>query len=117
MDVDCGGEGDGGDGGGCESNKNILRHLNADFSIRKGKYGSYIFYKTATMKKPQFLKLKFKDPRVPSSHSGLSKFSNDGNAATEKCYKGFAGVDGDKFWYMNLCVDDVLSRIRENYNL
>ena len=75
---------------GIESNKNILRHLNADFSIRKGKYGSYIFYKTEKMKKPQFLKLKF---------------------------KGFAGVDGDKFWYMNRDVDDVLSWIRETYNV
>ena len=81
---------DGDVGGGIESNKNIIRHLNADFSIRKGKYGSYIFYKTEKMKKPQFLKLKF---------------------------KGFAGIDGDKMWYMNLGVDDVLSWIRETYNV
>ena len=29
-----------------------------DISIRKGKYGPYIFYKTEKMKKPRFLKLK-----------------------------------------------------------
>ena len=27
-------------------------------SIRNGKYGAYIFYKTASMKKPRFLNLK-----------------------------------------------------------
>ena len=40
------------------ANKNILRVINEDLSIRKGKYGSYIFYKTDKMKKPKFFKLK-----------------------------------------------------------
>ena len=43
-------------GGG--ENKNILRVINENMSIRKGKYGSYIFYKTSRMNKPTFLKLK-----------------------------------------------------------
>ena len=37
---------------------NILRILNADFSIRKGKYGPYAFYKTPSMHKPVFLNIK-----------------------------------------------------------
>jgi len=35
----------------------IIRELSEDLSIRNGKYGPYIFYKSKTMKKPQFLKL------------------------------------------------------------
>ena len=40
------------------SNPNILKIITEDISIRKGKYGPYIFYKTPTMKKPRFLKIK-----------------------------------------------------------
>ena len=36
----------------------IIRIVNDDISIRKGKYGDYIFYKTAKMKKPKFISLK-----------------------------------------------------------
>ena len=36
---------------------NLVRRISNDLAIRKGKYGDYIFYKTETMKKPQFLKL------------------------------------------------------------
>jgi len=32
--------------------------LSADMSIRHGKYGAYVYYKTKDMKKPQFLSLK-----------------------------------------------------------
>lgn len=35
----------------------IIREINENLSIRKGNYGDYIFYKTTTMKKPQFYKL------------------------------------------------------------
>lgn len=38
--------------------KNILRPLNEHMSIRKGQYGPYVFYKTESMKKPQFLNIK-----------------------------------------------------------
>ena len=34
----------------------ILRNINENLSIRKGKFGDYIYYKTAKMKKPQFYK-------------------------------------------------------------
>ena len=36
----------------------IIRIINDDASIRSGKYGNYIFYKTAFMKKPKFISLK-----------------------------------------------------------
>lgn len=42
-----------------ESNNNkMIRHLNNELSIRNSKYGDYIFYKTKSMIKPKFLKLK-----------------------------------------------------------
>jgi topoisomerase IA-like protein len=37
--------------------KNILRIINSDISIKKGKYGPYIYYKTIDMKIPQFYSL------------------------------------------------------------
>lgn len=37
---------------------NIIRHINKELSIRNSKYGDYIFYKTLSMSKPRFLKLK-----------------------------------------------------------
>ena len=36
----------------------ILRELSANLSIRKGKYGAYIYYKTPSMKKPEFYNIK-----------------------------------------------------------
>jgi DNA topoisomerase-1 len=36
----------------------ILREISSDMTIRTGKYGPYIFYKTSSMKKPKFLPLK-----------------------------------------------------------
>lgn len=38
--------------------KGLVRKINEDISIRNGKYGDYIFYKTSSMKNPTFLKLK-----------------------------------------------------------
>ena len=39
-----------------QKNENCLIELNNDYSVRKSKYGYYIYYKTKKMKKPQFLK-------------------------------------------------------------
>lgn len=39
-------------------NSSIILQVNGDISIRKGKFGPYIFYKKESMKKPRFLKLK-----------------------------------------------------------
>ena len=41
-----------------EKSEGILRVINDDTSIRSGKYGNYIFYKTMKMKKPKFISLK-----------------------------------------------------------
>jgi topoisomerase IA-like protein len=42
--------------------KSSLRTLRSDLSIRKGKYGPYIFHQNSTMSKPKFYQLKpFKD--------------------------------------------------------
>jgi DNA topoisomerase-1 len=38
-------------------NKSIIRIINDEFSIRKGKFGDYIYYKTVKMKKPKFINL------------------------------------------------------------
>lgn len=48
--------GEGEEGSQTTINKNILRTIDENTSIRKGKYGSYIYYKTQEMKKPQFFK-------------------------------------------------------------
>jgi len=44
-------------GGNKDTSSNIQRVLTEDLSIRMGKYGSYIFYKTKEMKKPEFYRL------------------------------------------------------------
>lgn len=38
--------------------KNIVRKIDNEISIRNGKFGPYIFYKTLSMKKPKFFPLK-----------------------------------------------------------
>jgi DNA topoisomerase-1 len=45
-------------GGGGSGGEGIVRIINDDISIRSGKYGNYIFYKTMQMKKPKFISLK-----------------------------------------------------------
>lgn len=40
-----------------DKNPNILKPLNAELSIRKGKFGPYIFYMATDAKKPEFFKL------------------------------------------------------------
>ena len=36
------------------SNPNVLKILNEELSIRKGKFGAYLFYKKKTWNKPKF---------------------------------------------------------------
>ena len=38
--------------------KDVVRPINNDVSIRKSKYGLYIYYKTPSHKKPEFISLK-----------------------------------------------------------
>jgi DNA topoisomerase-1 len=40
------------------SNDNTTRFLNENMSVRMGKYGAYLYYKTAKMKTPSFLNIK-----------------------------------------------------------
>ena len=54
IDIDV----DDGSGSGSVSGSGIVRVINDDISIRSGKYGNYIFYKTMKMKKPKFISLK-----------------------------------------------------------
>lgn len=39
-------------------NSSVLRVVSEDISVRKGKYGPYVFYKTNKMKKPKFIPMK-----------------------------------------------------------
>lgn len=45
---------------GKQSGSAIIKQLNENISIRKGKYGPYVFYKTDKMKKPRFINMKGK---------------------------------------------------------
>ena len=40
--------------GGSQQNKSIIREVDKEISIRKGKFGPYVYYKTEKMKKPKF---------------------------------------------------------------
>jgi hypothetical protein len=42
---------------GTKPGNGCIRTLNSYASIRDGKYGAYIFYKTPSMKKPKFISL------------------------------------------------------------
>jgi DNA topoisomerase-1 len=39
-------------------NSSVLKEISEDISVRKGKYGPYVFYKTNKMKKPRFIPMK-----------------------------------------------------------
>jgi DNA topoisomerase-1 len=41
-----------------KTDNNVLRVLNEDLSVRKGKFGAYVYYKHKNMTKPQFLNIK-----------------------------------------------------------
>jgi DNA topoisomerase-1 len=57
---------------------NIQRILTPNLSIRIGKYGSYIFYKTDKMRKPEFYKLnKFREPFLTCDKDVLIKWIYD----------------------------------------
>jgi DNA topoisomerase-1 len=43
--------------------ENVLRYVSTDVSIRTGKYGPYVYYKTDKMKKPTFYSLTKFDPK------------------------------------------------------
>ena len=45
------------DGSKNTSNSNILKVINENMSVRMGKYGKYVYYKTKSMTKPKFIKV------------------------------------------------------------
>ena len=58
-------------------NKSILREITKDMTIRTGKYGAYIYYKTETMKKPSFKSLKgFKEDYEKCAKKKVIEFYN-----------------------------------------
>jgi len=77
---------EGGDGDGDKTmrkppqikNAAVLRPINSDMSVRSGKFGPYIFYKTSEMKKPKFISLgkKFKGDPLTCELNKLVEFAN-----------------------------------------
>ena len=61
------------------TNPSVIKILNKELSIRKGKYGPYIYYKTDSMTKPAFYGLKGckLDPYVSSSENYLEWISEN----------------------------------------
>ena len=58
-----------------QTNPNMVRIVNDEISIRKSKYGNYIFYQTEKMKKPKFIKLKgFTENINTCSDSSIKNF-------------------------------------------
>ena len=58
-------------------NKSILREITKDMTIRTGKYGAYIYYKTDGMKKPSFKSLKgFKEDYEKCAKKKVIEFYN-----------------------------------------
>ena len=64
---------------GESKNSNILLELRSNLSIRKGKYGPYIFYKLDGMKKPRFLKLKNIDWKQMAKNDLIAWIENEYN--------------------------------------
>ena len=56
--ISCGVEHDNGRNKMLDESKTFIRVIDINTSIRKGKFGPYIYYKTKTMKKPRFTQLK-----------------------------------------------------------
>jgi len=58
------------------SNPKVLLMVDGDLSVRSGKFGPYLFYKTKTMKKPRFISLKGTDWRSLGKE-GISEWARD----------------------------------------
>ena len=54
-----------------ETPKDVVRPINNDVSIRKSKYGLYIYYKTPSHKKPEFISLKKFTEKVEECDSSV----------------------------------------------
>jgi hypothetical protein len=59
-------------------NKSVLRVLTPELSIRKGKFGAYIFYQTCDMKTPEFFSMKgFKEGFATCNSEDLIEWIRD----------------------------------------
>jgi len=68
---------------GGSTNASIVRIINEDSSIRNGKYGQYIYYKTEKMTKPSFIKLQgFKGSYIECPVSELEMWINNARPST-----------------------------------
>jgi DNA topoisomerase-1 len=68
------------------TNPKVLKMLNEDMSVRKGKYGPYLFYKTKTMSKPRFFGI----------------------------YEIFGGNKGDTFEWKNKSTSELINLVKKN---
>jgi len=59
----------------CEYIEDLI-HFNKDYSIRKGKYGDYVYYKTSNMKKPMFYKLEIESREIEDIKEYIQKKYN-----------------------------------------
>jgi DNA topoisomerase-1 len=67
-----------GDTSGGQSSANIVRNISENISVRRGKFGDYIFYKTEKMTKPEFFKLRaFPNDYKSCDKSELTSWIND----------------------------------------
>jgi topoisomerase IA-like protein len=67
-----------------ELQPNILRKLTDNMTIRKGKFGAYVYYKKPDMKKPEFLNIKkFKEGFLTCEKETLIKWLCDTYHLTE----------------------------------
>ena len=58
-------------------NSSILREINEDISIRTGKYGPYVFYKTKSMSKPTFINMKKNNINIKMTNSEIEEIVYD----------------------------------------
>lgn len=64
--------------GEAKQDKNILRRINDDMSVRRGKFGNYVFYKTDSMAKPEFINIKkFKECPITCDAKVFIDWIND----------------------------------------
>ena len=58
-------------------NSAILREINADISIRTGKFGPYVFYKSNNMTKPIFINMKKSNITMKLSNANIEEIVYD----------------------------------------
>jgi DNA topoisomerase-1 len=67
-----------GDTSSGQTSANIVRNISENISVRRGKFGDYIFYKTDKMTKPEFFKLKeFPNDYKTCDKTELTSWIND----------------------------------------